>query len=340
MSAEIEKFSEDSAISLSLNSPDLTIQSNQTDLVATLEIVPVRKAFPHEAINFTPWLENNIEALSQRLNLSLTVIEREKVVGDFFLDLLCQDAEGKRVIIENQLERSDHSHLGQLLTYLVNLNAATAIWVTPEPRAEHQKVVTWLNESTPTAISFYLVRVEAVRIKNSPFAPLFTVIAGPDRQSKEIGAEKKEWDARQLGQFEFWKSFIELAKTKIPAIANRTPSKSYFFSIPSGKSGLTYFFNVYAERSEVDFYIDFGKNSNQKNKLAFDNLMTKKVFIDKEVGNNLSWERQDNERASHLRLKFKGGYQSPHSNWPTIQETMIKAYLELSNGLKPFLNSL
>jgi len=110
------------------------------DDIGRVEILPIRKAFPKEAHNFTKWLENHIESLADRLDMTLTVIQREKAVGDFNVDLLCEDGAQRPVIIENQLERTDHDHLGKLLTYLVNLGASTAIWVTSDPRPEHERV--------------------------------------------------------------------------------------------------------------------------------------------------------------------------------------------------------
>ena len=95
-----------------------------------LEVVNVRKAFPHEALHFKKWLEEDIDAISERLKINLTVEQREREVGEFSVDLLREDGGGKPVIIENQLERTDHDHLGKLLTYLVNLNASTAILIT------------------------------------------------------------------------------------------------------------------------------------------------------------------------------------------------------------------
>ncbi len=116
------------------------------ELIGRLEIEPIRKVFRKEAQHFTTWLESHIETLSERVGIELSLVQREKTVGDFTVDLLCEDPDGRPVIIENQLERTDHDHLGKLLTYLVNLDASTAIWVTAEPRPAHQKVVDWLNE--------------------------------------------------------------------------------------------------------------------------------------------------------------------------------------------------
>src|SRR5690606_5433515 len=116
--------------------------------IGKIEIVPIRQAFGHEAANFTVWMEQNIDALSERIGLKLTVLERERSVGSFSLDLFCEDENGDAVIIENQLERTDHDHLGKLLTYMINLEAKTAIWVATEVRPEHQRVIDWLNEAT------------------------------------------------------------------------------------------------------------------------------------------------------------------------------------------------
>jgi len=194
-------------------------------MISRLEIVPIRNVFQKEAQHFTTWLESHIEALSERLGLQLTVVQREKQVGDFNVDLLCEDSNGRPVIIENQLERTDHDHLGKLLTYLVNLDASTAIWITTEPRLEHQKVIDWLNESTAADISFYLVKAEATRIGDSPFAPLFTVLSEPDKQTKEIGEKKKEWAERHVKRFEFWTGLIDRSKDKTKLFSNISPGR-------------------------------------------------------------------------------------------------------------------
>jgi hypothetical protein len=114
---------------------------NEKPVIRKLDIVPLRKAFPDEARDLTPWLAENLDALGDRLGIRLSLEQKEKRVGDFSLDLFCQDGEGQKVIVENQLEQTDHDHLGKLLTYLVNLDAKTAIWVTSDPRPEHQRVI-------------------------------------------------------------------------------------------------------------------------------------------------------------------------------------------------------
>jgi hypothetical protein len=141
---------------------------------------PIRKLFPDEARDFTPWVAENIELLSQALDLPLMVEDTEVNVGKFSADIVCRDTQGHRVVIENQLEKSDHSHLGQLMTYWSGLKANTAIWITPEPRPEHIDPLKRLNTTSPGNIAFYLVKVDVTKAAGSPPAPTFTVIVHPD----------------------------------------------------------------------------------------------------------------------------------------------------------------
>jgi len=115
--------------------------------VGSLERLNARDVFEHEAYDFTTWLEENVDSLSDVIGIDLATAEREKNVGDFSADLLAEDEEGRRVIIENQLETTDHKHLGQVLTYLSVLDADVAVWVTSDARPEHVSVISWLNEN-------------------------------------------------------------------------------------------------------------------------------------------------------------------------------------------------
>uniref|UniRef100_A0A7C4Q499 DUF4268 domain-containing protein n=1 Tax=Bellilinea caldifistulae TaxID=360411 RepID=A0A7C4Q499_9CHLR len=132
--------------------------------IARLTRVPLREVWRHEALNFTRWLAENLDPLSDPTGLRLSLVEAEAAAGDFAVDILAEDADGNLVVIENQLERTDHDRLGKLITYMSNHDAKTAIWITSQPRPEHEKVVHWLNEALPGDTSFYLFQVEAARI--------------------------------------------------------------------------------------------------------------------------------------------------------------------------------
>jgi hypothetical protein len=305
--------------------------------IGRLEIEPIRKAFPKEAQDFTTWLESHIEGLATRVGMELTLVQREQAVGDFNVDLLCEDSDGRPVIIENQLERTDHDHLGKLLTYLVNLGASTAIWVTAEPRPEHQKVIDWLNESTAADISFYLVKVEAARIGESPHAPLFTVLAGPDKQTKEIGEKKKEWAERHFKRVEFWKGLLDKSKDRTKLFSNISPSRDHWISTGAGRSGVSFTYTILMDEAGVELYIDHDRDTGQKNKAIFDSLYAQRDAIEKEFEEQLEWQRLDEKRASRIRRRFANGGLASPDTWPTLQEEMIDAMIRLDKALRPRL---
>ncbi len=149
--------------------------------------VPIRQAFAHEAHDFTVWLAENVDALSDQIGLPLIVEQREMRVGRFSADLVCLDTSGNRIVIENQLESTDHDHLGKIVTYMGNLQANTAIWITPEPRIEHQTAIEYLNSQYhQSGLRIYLVLLEAIRVDSSRIAPLFTILVRPQDDAAAV----------------------------------------------------------------------------------------------------------------------------------------------------------
>src|ERR1017187_8424057 len=146
-------------------------------MIGKIQRVPLREVWKHEALDLTKWLQDNIEVLNEPLDLSLSNAEREQSAGDFNVDLVAEEEGGGLVVIENQLEKSDHAHLGKLITYLTAIGAKKAVWIVAEPRPEHVAAITWLNEGS--AAAFYLLKIEGIRIGDSDPAPLLTLIVGP-----------------------------------------------------------------------------------------------------------------------------------------------------------------
>lgn len=135
-------------------------------MIGRIEKIPLAEVWKKEARDFTPWLFENIEVLGEELDIGLKAMEREKSIGWFSADIVAEDESGRTVLVENQLERTNHDHLGKILTYVSNLDAKIAIWISSEPRPEHERAIEWLNE-TGMDVSFYLVKIEAYRIGNS-----------------------------------------------------------------------------------------------------------------------------------------------------------------------------
>ena len=162
--------------------------------IARLTRVPLRELWAHEARDFTTWLAENLDLLGEALGIPhLTLVQREAAAGVFSADILADDGQERLVVIENQLESTNHDHLGKLITYLSNLDAKIAVWITSAPRPEHERAVHWLNEILPADMAFYLLQIEAYRIGDSAPAPKFTVVAGPTREARQAGEQKKEF---------------------------------------------------------------------------------------------------------------------------------------------------
>lgn len=178
----------------------------------TLADVPLRSAWAHEAHRFTPWLAENIDRIAAAIGIPLELTGTEMRVGTFSADILARNtADDSVVLIENQLEGSDHTHLGQIMTYLAGLDTHTMVWIAPSFRDEHLSAIRWLNEHTVDPFAFFAVRLRVVRIGDSPFAPLFEVIERPNNWDRQIAAVKRDATAgiSEIGQFrlDFWTHF-------------------------------------------------------------------------------------------------------------------------------------
>ena len=308
--------------------------------IGKLEPVDLREMFLNEALNFTPWLQDNIDVLSERLGIELSVVEREKQVGSFSLDLLAEGPGGEMVIIENQLYRTDHDHLGKILTYLVNLDAKTAIWVTPEVRPEHMRVFQWLNENTPEDVQFYLIKVEAFKIGGSDPAPLFTVMAAPSETGKAGGGAKKELAARHVKRKKFWEQLLKRSKGKTHLFENISPSIDNWISTGAGRTGFYFCYIIYMDKACVGVEIDFDSGTGEANKAVFDTLHGERERIEAEFGEPLEWDRKDKVRYSCIRKTFPEAGLRDEDEWDSIQERMTDAMIRLDKVFRPRIAKL
>ncbi len=303
--------------------------------IGRLQRVPLREVWRHEAYDFTQWLQENIDVLNVALDLNLVNVEREQAAGSFSIDLVAEDEGGGTVIIENQLEKSNHDHLGKVITYLTALSARAAIWIVSEPRPEHVAAIAWLNEST--GADFYLVKVEAVRIGDSPAAPLLTLIVGPSednsvRSEKEVIAER--YHIRQS----FWRRLVANPKARLHA--HITPGAYSWIGTSSGVRGLNLNYAVNQDQSTAELYIDRGRDSKEENESIFDQLLIHRDEIDRLIGRPVSWERLDEKRACRIKISIPGGYRSPETEWDRIHDDMAEAMTALSTAIGPYLPKL
>ena len=175
-----------------------------------LKEVSLRSAWPHEANNFTPWLAENLDKLSQVIGIPMELIGTEMSVEQFSADIVARDlSDYSLVLIENQLEWTDHRHLGQVLTYLAGTEAQTVIWIAREFTNPHLSAIRWLNEHTVDPFDFFAVQVKVVQIGNSPLAPLFEVLERPKDWDRKVRTRLENPELSEAWQFrqDFWEFY-------------------------------------------------------------------------------------------------------------------------------------
>lgn len=306
--------------------------------IARLTPVPLRTVWQHEARNFTTWLAKNLDYLEDVTNISLDLLAREAATGNFLVDILAEDHNGNLVIIENQLEKTDHDHLGKLLTYMSNHNAKTAIWITSKPRPEHEKAVHWLNETLPVDTAFYLIQIEAYRIGESAPAPKFTVVAGPNEESRQIGSQRKELAERHKLRLAFWQELLGRANSRTSLHARVSPSVDNLIGAGAGKSGLAYRYIIRMQNAHVELHI--ATDNPETNQRIFEQLHQHHEQIEADFGTPLEWQPLEGKRTAHVRYLISSSGLRAKERWPLLQDEMIDAMIRLHNALDPHIRAL
>ncbi len=307
--------------------------------VGRLERLPLREVWKHEALDFTVWLQSNIEVLGDAIDIDLSSAEREQSAGDFKLDVLAEDAEGNPVVIENQLAPSDHDHLGKLITYLTAFDAKVAVWVVSDPRPEHVKAITWLNESS--SASFYLLKVEAVRIAESPPASLLTLIVGPSEEGRDVGRKKKEMAERHVERERFWTSLLDRSRATTKLFVNISPGTSNWISTGAGKTGISYMYCANQHETFVQLAIErTGDAEEEENQAVFDQLYAQQRDIEEQFGEELIWDQVEGRRIRRVMVRFDDGGWRDEERWTSIHDKMIDAMIRLEMVLRPRIDKL
>ena len=295
--------------------------------------IDIREAFPLEPKDFTPWLVDNIDVVGEAVGIELVSPEKEQSTGNFSVDIRAETVDGFAVVIENQYGNSDHGHLGQLITYLSSFGARVAIWIVENPKQEHINGIMWLNEGENNC-DFYMLRVEAIRIGESPAAPLLSLIAGPSAESKQIGKKRKENTENDQLRGEFWKLLID--KTQEIGIKQsstlKATGKDPLLAINTGKSGLSFVYWVNQNGCRIELRIDRGKDSDEENLQILNSLMKHQQEIESSFGDSLNWADLEGYRVCSIRYEIEGGYK----NGQKKREDII---LELATSMKKLIDS-
>jgi hypothetical protein len=307
--------------------------------IGKIKKVSLRELWTREDQDFTKWLEENIDYLNDVIGFDISIESREENVGPFRVDLYGEDNNGNKVIIENQLEKTDHTHLGQIITYLTNLEAKTAIWISSDPIEEHKKAIDWLNETTPDDISFYLIQLEAIKIGDEQIAaPLFTVIKRPSAKIKQIGAEKKEYAQRHIIRKEFWTQFIsEINKTN-SMCSNLSPVTENWIPIALGMGGVSINLVVSKKLARSEIYINRG--TKEENKRIFDYFLAQKDKIESDFGGELVWERMEDNVTSRIKNQLDGVDVSNKEDWEEMNNFLIESAIKMDVAFRKHIPNI
>lgn len=305
--------------------------------------VDLRDCWQSEAGDFTPWLasEENIALLADALGMNeLEVKGQEEHVGPFRADILCVDpGTDKYVLIENQLEKTDHNHLGQIMTYAAGLDAVTIIWIAEHFTEEHRAAIDWLNRFTDKEFNFFGVEIELIKIGDSPAAPIFNVIAKPNGWSKDVRSSQASKEGRSEGEifkYEFWTAFVNYMGNN-PSKLFRTQSASHdhWMNIAIGKGGMHIALLVNTREQKVTVQLYMWDDAEKKN---FDTFYKYKEDAEEKLG-KLAWRRLDGKKASTVDLYKKCDLSNPNA-WNEIF-AWYKEYTEkFITFFKPIIKKL
>jgi hypothetical protein len=315
---------------------------NMKKNLSKLERVPLREAWKHEANDFTPWLAeaDNLNALADDLGLSeLLLVAIEHWVGDFKLDILCTDGDDQ-VIIENQLDKTNHTHLGQLIAYAAGVGAKKVIWVAESFRPEHASALQFLNDNTTDDLSFFAVEVELWRIGDSPLAPKFEVVVKPNDWVKagreQARAATSTSPTKQLQQ-KFWMALIERLAVKAPHIRPQKPRPQHWLNNSIGRSGfgLNITANTRDERLGVELWIP-GAAAKQH----FANLSTHKKEIEDKLGFELDWQELPDAIACRIASWYPQASIEDENRWNEYLDWLTQRLIKMDQVLRPIVKAL
>ena len=298
------------------------------------EITDLRSIWPHEALNFTPWVAENVDLLADAVGLDITVDETESSVGDFNVDIYASETgTDRKIIIENQLEDTDHDHLGKLITYASGKGADVLIWVVKHAREEHKAAVEWLNNHTDDKIGFFLCEIKLFQIGDSQIAPSFTVVERPNDWTKEI-RKKASANPTQQQRLEYWQAFNDYAfsDANFSRIFNkRKPTTDHWMDFSIGSSACHIAVSQIQKRKAVDveLYINDDKE-------LFKSLFAHKDEIEKNMEMELEWKELPERKASRILIE-KTVDLDDRATWPEQFDYIMDTCIKMKKAFKRYL---
>lgn len=308
--------------------------------LGTLKSVGLREIWNHEALDFTPWLvtEENLARLSEAIGIELQLERTEVPVGSFSADILARDASGNYIVIENQFNKTNHDHLGKLLTYGATLGASVLIWIAEEFGEEHRKAIQWLNDRTTEELSIYAVQPEVLQIDNSNPAIRFTVISQPNEVVRAATAAKSAGDLSEAQkiQLDFWTMFRNRLLERKVVTSPQTPRPQYWFNVPIGHSRMhiSNTLNTYDEKIGTRLYLN-----NKIADEALKQLEQSRPEIEREIGTSLVWNPNP-ERGDKIIVINHDIDLSDRDAWPQYCDWLVDMTEKFLRAFKPRIKAL
>ena len=291
------------------------------------KIDDLRSVWAHEAHDFSKWLakEENIALLSETIGIDIVLEELESPVGGFNVDLYAtEEGTGRKIIIENQLEDTNHDHLGKIITYASGKGAEVIIWIVKRARDEHRLAVEWLNQHTDSNIGIFLLEIELWQINDSPLAPKFNIVERPNDWAKTVKAVEGVSDTKKL-QMKFWQAFAEYAFSNTSfaqCFKKRKAQPQHWYDLALGSSAyhLGFSVNTQKKRIGVEIYINDDKEIYKK-------FMAVRDQIETEFGDKLEWIEAT--KACRILATHAGDIKKGTETWNELFDWYMSAALKM-----------
>jgi len=300
-----------------------------------LKKVDLRKAWNHEAFDFTEWISKteNISLLSEEIGIEISVKETEAKTGRYIVDILAEEEnKGHTIIIENQLETTDHDHLGKIITYASGYDAEIIIWIVKDVRDEHVQAIDWLNDHTDQKVNLFLIKIELWQIEDSPFAPKFQIISKPNDWAKALKESRRDADLTdtKLMQLDFWTKFKQYCQQRKAKLKLRKVFPQHWFDISFGSSSAHISLTLNTQKDQIgcEIYIPDSKE-------AYEIFSANKEQIEETIGENLEWMELPEKKASRIKL-VSNSKLSDESLWPKYFEWLKKQAEEFSKHFSSY----
>jgi hypothetical protein len=314
--------------------------------LGTFTQVQLREAWPNESGNFTPWLAapENLKLLAEALELGELLDQQTEVrVGSFLIDILAVDGDGDTVIVENQLETTDHSHLGQLLTYLAGQEGkSTVVWIAERFREEHRAAIDWLNTNTTEDYAFFGVELELWKIGSSSPAPRFNVVAKPNQWTKNIRDVTREPSDPELKQrhqirLAFWQSFAEYLRGRNAPFRISRPSKYEVHRFPIGRPGFRIAVRIGILRQVAIVGLAISRDPDRA---IYRNFLAQKSSIERDFGEALSWDEKPGKKRSLIYASRHPVDPADTSQYDAAQQWMLDTMKKFRATFEPLILAL